>query len=463
VDNALRLDRQALQLSSGERERIGALTALGDDCGAGFRGDDGRHHYEQALRLARGNAALAPERARLCAKLAYMMAMFPGSFRVSPDPIEVDRLVDEGLAAAGGDEVSQSRLLVAKGASARLWRGSEPFGQGTRPDPSPISERIASVHTALEVGERRGLDDLIDSANTALGLLYGIAGRYGDALAFAEQRLARAETRPRQELVDALRTAAVLTITIKGDFETGLELARRCHALARDAVPHQRMHVTWPLLAALYHLGRWDEMFPIADEHMTAYAQEPAAECQFVRDGPLIAASALAHMGEMDQARSLAAIPGDPAAHPDTASDWQAWYLVASGDPEAARAIAGPKALEGTSYGSQHAMVLVEALVALEDWKALDEIMPHARAATAGNALLEPFCDRALGLMAAVCGDQRSARKHLVRALSGFEKFKVPYQATRTRQIMAALTTARGGSSEATLLTRAESSSRNTP
>jgi hypothetical protein len=168
-------------------------------------------------------------------------------------------------------------------------------------------------------------------------------------------------------------------------------------------------------------------------------------------------------MGEMDQARSLAAIPGDPAAHPDTASDWQAWYLVASGDPAAARAIAGPKALEGRSYGSQYAMVLVEALVALKDWNALDEILPHARTATAGNALLEPFCDRALGLMTAAAGDRRSATKHLIRALSGFEKFNVPYQATRTRQIMAALTTARGGSSEATLLTRAESSSRNTP
>jgi DNA-binding SARP family transcriptional activator/tetratricopeptide (TPR) repeat protein len=436
VDNALRLDGQALQLSSGDRERIGALTALGDDCQAGFRGDDGRRYYEQALRLARGSAALAPERARLCAKLAYMMAMFPGSFRISPDPIEVDRLVDEGLAAAGGDEVSQARLLVAKGASARLWRGSEPFGQGTRPDPAPISDRIASVHTALEVGEKRGLDDLIDSANAALGVLYGIAGRYGDALAFAEQRLARAETRPRQELVDALRTAAVLTITIKADFETGLELARRCHALALDAVPHQRMHITWPLLAALYHLGRWDEMFPIVDEHMAAYAQEPAAECLFVRDGPLIAASALAHMGEIDKARSLAAVPGDPAADPATASDWQAWYLVASGDPAAARVIAGPKALEGSSYGSQHAMVLIEALVALEDWSALDEFLPYARAATTGNALLEPFCDRASGLMTAACGDRRSARKHLIRALSGFEKFKVQYQATRTRQVM---------------------------
>jgi hypothetical protein len=179
---------------------------------------------------------------------------------------------------------------------------------------------------------------------------------------------------------------------------------------------------------------------------MAAYAQEPAAECQFVRDGPLIAASALAHMGRMEQARSLAAVHAGPAIDPDTASDWQAWYLVASGDPAAARAIAGPKALEGRSFGPQHAMVLVEALAALEDWSALEEILPHARAATAGNALLEPFCDRALGLMAAAAGDRRSARKHLVRALSGFEKFKVQYQATRTRQVMAALTMARRGS-----------------
>jgi hypothetical protein len=47
-----------------------------------------------------------------------------------------------------------------------------------------------------------------------------------------------------------------------------------------------------------------------------------------------------------------------------------------------------------------------------------------------------------LGLMTAACGDRRSARKHLVHALCGFEKFKVQYQATRTRQVMAALTMA---------------------
>jgi len=70
-------------------------------------------------------------------------------------------------------------------------------------------------------------------------------------------------------------------------------------------------------------------------------------------------------------------------------------------------------------------MALVEALVAVEEWSALDEILPRTRAAaTAGNALLTPFCDRAAGLMTAARGDRRAAKKHLVRALSGFREIK---------------------------------------
>ena len=82
-------------------------------------------------------------------------------------------------------------------------------------------------------------------------------------------------------------------------------------------------------------------------------------------------------------------------------------------------------------------MVLVEALAALEDWTALHEFLP--------------------------CGDRRSARVHLVHAVRSFEKFQVQYQATRTRRIMTALTTAQGGSAEAPLAARAEFSSRTAP
>jgi class 3 adenylate cyclase/tetratricopeptide (TPR) repeat protein len=437
VGKALELDEQALRLSATDEERMQALEALGDDCESGYLGDDGRRYYEQALTLARSRPTADPARTRLCTKFASLMAMSPGSFRVSPDPNQVDQLIEEGLAVAG-DEVSRARLLVVKGASARLWQGSEPFGQGTQPDPAPIEDRIAAVHVALAVAEAHGLDDLVERANYSLGILYGIAGRYGEALQLAERQLERVEEiRTRQEAIDVMRSAAVLTITIKGDFETGLEIARRCYNLSRDTVPHERMHATWPMLAALYHMGRWAEMWPLADEHVAAFEKEPAIGCFFVRDGPVIAASALVHMGQTDRARTLAAIPGDPMDDPETASAWQAWYAVVSGDPATGRQISAPKALRSNSYGPQHGMALIEALVALEDWAALEEFLPHARAAAAGNGLLVPFCDRASGLLAGAAGDHRVALGNLRRAVEGFNALRHPFEAARTLEALA--------------------------
>jgi len=59
-------------------------------------------------------------------------------------------------------------------------------------------------------------------------------------------------------------------------------------------------------MAALYHLGRWSELLPTVDEHVAAFNQDPAVICQFVRDGPVIGATVLAHRGELEQARLLA-------------------------------------------------------------------------------------------------------------------------------------------------------------
>src|SRR4029450_4760495 len=83
----------------------------------------------------------------------------------------------------------------------------------------------------------------------------------------------------RREQADIVRTMAVLTINISGRFEEGLDLAWRSHALSGDASPHQRMHATWPVMAALYHLGRWSELLPTVDEHVAAFEQDPAVIC----------------------------------------------------------------------------------------------------------------------------------------------------------------------------------------
>ena len=498
VAKAVELHEQARTLASGERERLLALEELGDDHESAYHGEQAVAWWLQALAIARGRPAdgtpdpsgstgtrpiggppwgppnppglrgspdpsgstgtrpiggppwgppnppglrgspdPSGDRARLCRKVAWLMASTPGAFRVNPEPAAVEQFVTEGLAAAT-DEASRAWMLVARGMTAQLWRGSEPFGQGRQPDPVPITERVADIERALAVGRATGLPDLLEAADSALGILHGIAGRYDEVLARARQRLDRlAQAKSRLEQADILRKAAVSTINIAGGFQEGMALARRCHELSAGTNPHQLMHATWPLLAALYQLGRWRELAPIVDEHVAAFEQDPAVECQFVRDGPVIGATVLMHMGEVDRARALAAVVGDPMAEPETASAWQARFAVAAGDPELGRRISVDKFREGRLYGPQHAFALLEALLALEDLPAVAEFLPTARANVAGNALLAPACDRGEGLLHASAGRRREAARALRAAIGGFERLGVPFEAARTREQLA--------------------------
>jgi hypothetical protein len=439
VVKAVELHEQAGALASTDQERRVVLEELGDDQGSAYHGEEATAWWAQALAGARADPAGGADRARLCRKLAWIMAATPGAFRSIPDPAVVDQFVTEGLAAAT-DELSRAWLLLARGVSARLWRGSEPFGQGVEPDPVPIGERIADVEQALAAGDADSDEDLVTAASSALKVLYGVAGRYAEVLALGRRDLeGLASVRSRLEQADILRTAAVNAIMIGGQFEDGLGLARRSHELSAGADPHQLMHATWPMLTALYHLGRWQELPPILDEHVDAFRQDPAPGCSFVRDGPVVGATVLAHTGELDRARTLAAVVGDPMADLDTASAWQARFAIASGDPEAARRISADKARERRLYGPQHVHALLEALVALEDWPGVAELLPLARAAAVGNALLAPACDQAEGLAHAQAGRTREAAQALRRALAWFERLGVPFEAARTRERLAAV------------------------
>ena len=428
ISRAIGLHERAQALASCDEEHLHAFEALGSDHEAAFQGELAERCYRAALGLA-----AAADRSRLCRKLAWLMASTPGAFRTSPDPAVVDTLIDEGLAASE-DATGRAWLLVVRGMSARLWRGSEPFGQGIAPDPVSITERIASVEQAVTVGRTLGLTDLLVAADDTLTLLYSMAGRYRKAVeltANAVRRLDRARSALQQ--ADVLRNAAVHAIMVDARFADGLALARRCHTLSVGTNPHQLMHATWPLLVALYHLGRWTEMDEILDEHLAALAEEPAIGCDFVRDGPVIGATVLAHRGDVAGAHALAARAGDPFADLATATAWQARFANAAGDPASARRISTGKAEQGRLYGPQHAQCLVEALTALADWPTLAAFLPTARGAVAGNALLAPVCDRAEGQLLAAAGRQREAEETLRRAVRGFEQLSVPYEAARTR------------------------------
>jgi class 3 adenylate cyclase/tetratricopeptide (TPR) repeat protein len=439
VSKAVELHERALALARDDGERERALEQVGDDHDSAYHGDSAIAAFERALALLPATEGSAQDRTRLYWKMAWLMAFSPGAFTRSPDGATVEELIAAGMASAR-DQLSRGRLLVAKGAVARLWSGSEPFGQGlSGTDPVPVEERIRFAEEGLAIGRSLGDRGLITLANRALAVLYGAAGRHREALSLARTWLEQSGPESRIEQADVLRTVAWFEMMVAGDFEGGLAMAGRSHELSQGSNPHQVMHATAVILVGLFELGRWREMTPFLEEHLTAFREDPAVLCSHVRAGPVIGATLLTHTGRVGRARELAAMVGNPQDDPASASAWQARYAIASGDPQTGWEISRTKALERRSYGPEHAQQAVEALVALRNWDELADFLPRVREQIAGNVLLAPVCDRADGLMAAATGDAAKAQPALRRALATFEALGAGFEVARTQDYLAAV------------------------
>jgi tetratricopeptide (TPR) repeat protein len=435
---ALDLHQQALAIAATVDERIQGFEELGSDHDSAYDGNQAQLAYEAALELVRSTGSHPDVRARLCWRLAWMMTIKSGAFHVTPVPAQVEALIAEGMEAATDDE-ARAWLLLVEGACARLYAGNEMFGHGSVRDPRPIDERVEAVKQALGIAQALGLESLITSAREALGILFGMAGSYADGLALwrhqvhelspINQRLARAA---------ALWHLAVQLVEVSAGFEEALPLARESLELSRETHPHRLMHATYPILAALFHLGRWGELLEVLEEHMAAFDREPVRGCWLVRDGPMIGASVLILMGRGEEAQGLVSLFGDPLGDPET-SAWQARCALIAGDPETARAICAEKAAAEGACGPRLALAQVEAHIAMEDWTAVSRCLPAARSLVPGNALLGPVCDRAEGLLEVARGRRTRARGLLWRALRGFETLEVRYDAARTRELLAAV------------------------
>ena len=433
VRKAIELHTGALSLAATTDERRHAYEEIGDDHESVLHGEDAVASYRDALMLA----AEVEARIRLLTKIGWLMASSPGAFRQSPDGAALEELIFQAQTIAP-DEVSRGLVLALRAMAARLWRGSEPFGQGFVEDPVPVHERIEAAGAALEIGRRHGDLDLIRKASEALELLYGITGRYRELSQMMETALDNIDEVPsRIGQADVLRSAATVTMQVEGRFKEGLALAHRSYALSRGSSAHHIMHATHALIFGLYHLGRWQELIPVVQEHVTAFREDPAVVCRFVRDGPVIGAIACSQMGDRARAIELAALVGDPRDDRDNASAAQAMLAIELGDSTSALEIAMPRARLRNMFGPSHAVAAVEALAVLRDWTRLAELLPAVRRQVEGNALLGPICDRAEALMM-VDREMLDDGLALMRsALRGFETLSVPFEVARVNECMA--------------------------
>jgi class 3 adenylate cyclase/tetratricopeptide (TPR) repeat protein len=437
TERGLELHQAALGLAVGDEELARAFEELGDDHGWSYHGDPSTEAWNQALELWRG---LGDDEscARVCLKAARHTAIYWGGFASRPPGTTVDRYVDEGLERAR-QPLTRAWLLALQG----LARSS--YTSLGDQDPRPREGRIAAAEEAAAIARELDNPDVLALAMRSLGALYMDADRPADALALAEQLLAivgRVESLRDRLINTSLALAQIMDLG--GDFERALELAHDARLRSVDLSAHERMHGTYFEMAALYRLGRWQEILPLLDAHLAAFAEETVdMNCPFTRGGPAIGALVLDQLGRSDDAAraSESIVPND--AEPGLVEAWMAERALLAGEPGTAREIAqrtiefgrGPS-IEQPPY---ELPVLVDALAALGRWDELEATLPSIRARVLNVAWLAPAVDRAEAGWLATRDDTGGAESGLRRALDAYRRLGMLPEVAATLERLANL------------------------
>jgi hypothetical protein len=150
----------------------------------------------------------------------------------------------------------------------------------------------------------------------------------------------------------------------------------------------------------------------------------------------------LAHRGDVERAREVAADMPKSEAPIGFIDALQAAAANALGDFEGGRQLAEHVLSTGVRNFAEEPPIeltaMLDALVALEDWKGVRAFLPEARRRSAELALAGPAADRAEGLAAAAAGDRGGAAKLLTLAVRGFDPLS-PFEAARAREHLAGL------------------------
>ncbi|HSL33142.1 MAG TPA: AAA family ATPase, partial [Candidatus Limnocylindrales bacterium] len=435
IARAIELHRQASGLAASSAERAEALDELGEDFETSLRGEEAIETYQSAIAAAR-EPGVDPERlARICLKAARTLTLRWGGFSRRPDPRVMDELIETGLAAAR-DPVTRSWLLALSGGVSMRW------GDSGSADPVPVAERMRRTRQAMEAAAGARLPDLAAHANRILGQLQFSAGEFGAAAATMRSIAGTMDAMDSRFMRAVTALYVALSVAdIEGRYEEALPLARLALELGRELSAHEHMHGTFATLWVLHHLGRWAEMDDILREHVEAHGTIVEIVCPFVRSGPLVAALTYAHLGERSRARETAAGIRLTWEQPGLPEILAARIATASGDARKGRElverIRATHRRPSLEENALEFVALVEALVALGDWEALDKAVPQARAWQEALAILGPMCDRAEGLAARARGDVETSIALLRRAAHGFARLGAPYETARTRALIA--------------------------
>jgi class 3 adenylate cyclase/tetratricopeptide (TPR) repeat protein len=437
VDKALDLHGQALALAADDLEGSRAHEELGDDHEAQFHMDEAVAAYLAAVESARRSGNDAQIIGKLAAKMVAAMQRW-GAFKQTPPHETIRALVAESLQRDVGERV-RAELLIGSGilGGRRSRKSSRTPLAGL--DRQALPGYIALVEEGLAIAQR--LDDplLLSRAYGVLGLLYwhaGDIGRYREAAEREGELLDRLPSL--REKVDTLVSIASVRVE-SGRYRQALEAAEQAFEMAAELSPHERMHASFHVMWAAEALGEWDRVLEILPWHVQAAAAEAEVSCPNVRGGPPLGGIVLVMRGERDTAERL--VPVDETAMTrDTMFDRAlvARYASLVDRDDVSTAILDEMAADPSRAEYADGFeAFIEALIRLGRMDEVARFVAAGRRLAEASVLLGPIADRAEAEIAIADNRPADARPLLERALARFEELSVPFEAARTRELLA--------------------------
>jgi tetratricopeptide (TPR) repeat protein len=412
--------------------------ALGDDHEALYHMDEAVENYFAAIAHERSSADQPAVVGRLATKIGTSTRRW-GAFKNPPSIGGIRELIEETLARDIG-EFERAELLLALGAVARRVApsSSHAFSAADRPF---LPRAIASAEEGLAIAKH--IDDpglLLRAYETLQGLYFqsDMLDLYRDTI---ERQLELVDRLPsRRQKADVLGGVAEVRAE-EGRYREALASSEQAFEQAAELSPHERMHTSFTLMWAAGALGQWDRALEVLPWHAEAAAAEADVSCPMVRGGPALGAIILARRG--DHARALELVPIDERAlDRQTLFDRAlvALYAATVGQLEFAGELADRiYAQEDRAQWPDGLDAYVEALALLGRDDQVEALLPALRRMTKSRAIFEPVADRAEGELLIKRGEIDLARPLLERGLQRFEALSVPFEAARTRELLAHL------------------------
>jgi class 3 adenylate cyclase/tetratricopeptide (TPR) repeat protein len=437
IDRAVELHEAALELAATDTERAVIHEELGDDHGWGYHGDPSVAAWKDAIRL-RQQLGDGEGVARNAVKIARATTLYYGAFEHRPTGASIDAYLDLGLAQEASRDV-RAWLLMLRGRATESWAAD------ALPDPVPIAERLAAAEEATAMARDVGDPTLrIHVLRTIAGIHVQSGEAFDPHALAAEQAEAGIGAAGRDRILVALQMGA-LVADVAGDFQAAIDVFRDSYERAREFSPHERMHTTYFLMAALYRLARWDDIEPYAMEHIRTFDEETVdIDCPYTRSGPVVAALALERLGRMEAAAEAERRIVPNWERPGVVEAWVAERQLRRGDVTAAwdtaqrvRAFGRLPSIDEAPY---ELPVLVEAAgTAGIDAAAADDVIDAARGSSSRVIWISAAIDRTIGRRAAAVGDVAAAREALERSLALYRRLAMADDAARVEADLVAV------------------------